>query len=256
MTSKQSLLSQVGGGDDIEKRFYRQYIACYFQNYEEYWIEQVAPITNRNMRPQLFKSEKELSELKKSLLHCYFAQLNYSVMFHLGIAHGQATKPDSEIEYTGLMQGFSHLLAATDIGFELLYWWRNKRSDWDAILKECQADRNGDKHLFVRLEEKAKGFEKCWRDDKDNDAASLTKFRNYRNKLVHRGVRIVRVVNNISYFPRIEAQDKYGTWGDNIDQRDFAPASGVLWPAWVETTDYLQQQWGKVLLEKSDKYSR
>ncbi len=237
-------------GDELEKRFWRQFMSCHFASYETFWQREVVPITNRDMRPALFKTDDELKGLDppKTRLNCYFAQLHYSVMFHLGVAHGIATQDDSEVEYTNLVKGFTALLAATDIAFQLLYWWKDKKSEWEAIRERCEKSATAEKHLFVCLEESAKSFDRKWRECTSNGAKALRLIRDYRDKLVHRDVGLAVLRNGVACFVKVELQDKYGEWGTAVDQDDFAPASGILWPSWKQTVDYIEQKWKEVLI--------
>lgn len=235
-------------GDGIERLYWRTYMECHFPSYEKFWQKEVVPITYRDMVPALFRPESELKALGKSEINCYLAQLHYSIMFQLGLAHSFTQIPNQETEYTKLLYAFTALLGATDKAFQLLSWWAQK-DKWQSILSDCTKSPAANVHMFVCFEEKARPWDKQWRDKGNNDTAPLQKIRDYRDKLIHRGLRYTHVINGIACLPGLNAQDKYGKWGEFIDEKDFVPAAQILWESWKKTVDYIELKWKDVLLK-------
>jgi hypothetical protein len=233
-------------GDSIERYNYPLFIETRFPSYEDFWKREVIPVTNRQQ--PFYKTDEELYALGKTPLNLYLAYLHYSVLFHLGTAFGFVLIHDEEMEYTKLMYAMTMLVAAQDVAFKLLTWWE-KRSDWDTILEECKTTTNG--NLMASFEKKAKPFAKNWRHDTKKTPAEIRDIASYRNAMVHRGVRTIMLIYNVSWFPKIGKENEYCDWRQVKDENvvDYAPASGILWPAWKQTAEYFEKQWRDVLLK-------
>jgi len=231
-------------GDPIERRNHSRFLKSSFPSYEKYWLKEIIPITNRS--GTVFKSDSELVSIGKTRLNCYFAQLHYSVQFHLGVSYGILNSKDSPLEYTKLLFAMTTLLGATDIAFELLQWWTHtdaKRNELIEESKEISADKN--LPLFFGFESVSKkyGFSLAWRNANQGNLTDLSKIRRYRDKLVHRGLRMVWIRSNQSWFPCIGEEDKYCEWDPPPQETDYSPSTEILKLAWDSTVGYLERQW-------------
>jgi hypothetical protein len=231
-------------GDLFEREYWRSFVACHFPSYETFWQREVLSITNRT--EPFFLSDDQLEERGKSPLNHYLAQLHYTVLFHLGTSHNLAVLRDEEMDYTRLMDGFSRLVAAQDVAFELLSWWTNP-----SLQKEMKAGC-----LALPEHERLRSFERKAKDVNlskkwaSNQAKELEGIRKYRNAMMHRGARSAWIVNDTVLFPLMGdgQKEKYCDWRTEKSSGDFGPASQILWPAWKQTVDYLEDHWRSDLL--------
>ena len=222
-------------GDDLERHYWSLFIKDQFPSYERFWLNFVVPLTNRPDNIH-FKTDIELAKIGKSKVHLCVAQLNYSVLMHLGRCFEvlRALKDNIGIEQADLLlEGITRLVGAQDNGFELLE----------------RLNRFGCYDPFVQGDSKL--ARERWQRDKKSPLQHL---RNYRNTLVH-GSQLPKVADgNRLCMPAVRKEAKYLDWRlitelspDREEyKKDFISVLDILEGAWKETVGYLDNEWEKL----------
>lgn len=125
-------------GDSYEQKYWSLFIQNLFQPYEDFWIENVTPLTNRPANIH-FKTDLELSHIGKSANDVCMAQLHYGVLRHLMRVFDLLNKKD--IDMDNLIDGISRLCGALDVAFELLERHQNPQK-YDPWLEKKTIQEN------------------------------------------------------------------------------------------------------------------
>lgn len=226
-------------GDSYEQRYWSLFIQNQFKCYEDFWIKNITPLTNRPTNIH-FKTDKELAQIGKTANEICIAQLHYSVLRHLIRVFDIQNK--GSIDLDNLTEGMVRLCGALDVAFELLERFQNpiKYDPW--LEKKDKNGNNGGKEA-----------REAWQN---MNSYPLQKLRNYRNHLIH-GRMLPGVVGSVYYLPNIGTENKYFDWrkitdptnNQYLNQNELAPIANILLLAWTETINYLNNQWKIVLLK-------
>lgn len=226
-------------GDYYEQKYWGLFIQNQFQSYEDFWIKNIVPLTNRPIDIH-FKTDQELLQIGKTVNDICIAQLHYSVLRHLVRVFDIMSKGNVDLDT--LTEGTARLCGALDVTFEVLERFNNP-SKYDPWLEK--KDKNGNNG--------GKEAREAWQKA---NSYPLQKLRNYRNHLIH-GRMLPGVVGNVYFLPKIETENKYFDWrkitdpsnNPGLDQNDLIPIGDILLFAWTETIKYLDDQWKTVLLK-------
>lgn len=232
-------------GDCYEQKYWYLFIQNQFQSYEDFWMKNIVPLTNRPVDIH-FKTDSELDKIGKTANAICIAQLHYSILRHLARVFDILGK--GNIDLDNLTEGMARLCGAMDVAFELLERYQ-KPKEYDPWLDKKDRDGNG----------RNGSKEACKKWQKANKYP-LQKLRDYRNHLIHGRMLPVRVVGNVCFLPKIESESKYFDWRKITDpnnhpglsQNDLVPINDILLFAWSETIKYLNDKWKTVLLRSDN----
>jgi len=222
-------------GDPLEKHYWECFLRDEFPSYEGYWQKNVVELSHRPLNIQL-KSDGDLTAIGKTPRDVCHAQLHYSMFRHLTKIY--EIKRMISLDLNGLTYGMIHLVAASDIAFELLERVRNPMTydPWIESAPRGSAIRGG--------QEARRSWQKATH-------YPLQDLRDYRNHLVH-GRLMAFVRAGIDYFPRLTCEKKYVDWriivGGHFNPKDFDSGSQILQAAWGKSMAYFENQWQRVLL--------
>lgn len=226
-------------GDYYEQKYWSLFIQNQFQSYEDFWIKNIVPLTNRPVDIH-FKTDQELTKIGKTANEICIAQLHYSILRHLARVFDILTK--GNIDLDNLTEGMSRLCGALDVAFELLERHQNS-SKYDPWLEK----KNGNGKIG------GKEAREAWQKA---NSYPLQNLRDYRNHLIH-GRMLPGVLGNVYFLPKIGVESNYFDWrkitdpsnNSGLNQNDLMPAGDILLLAWTETIKYLDNQWKTVLLK-------
>jgi hypothetical protein len=224
----------AGDGDVVEQAYWRLFLASRFPSYERFWAAEVVSVTRRGIdrRDIRFRSDDELGAVGRTHEDVAIAQIHYTVMSHLGRAHGLLRRP---LDRWGFAEVFVRLSGASDCADELLERATN-RGVYDPWSEDAgRRARNR------------------WRDV---HGRPLQPIHDYRNRLVHGRVVPEIIANVISQneqvfiYPRIDRVEAYLDWRRALDdveaavnRGDFQDAQSIALEAWEEVVDYCEQAW-------------
>lgn len=224
-------------GDGYEQKYWSLFIQNKFQSYEDFWIENIVPLTNRPSNIH-FKKDQDLPDGKTGQDIC-IAQLHYSILRHLARAFDIFIKDNIDLD--DLTDGMTRLCGALDVAFELLERFENS-ANYDPWL----ARKNNGKL----------GGENARNNWKEEYPENIKMIRYYRNNLVH-GRMMPGIIDNVLYLPIIEKEEEYFDWRKvtlveiEKNKKDFMPAKEILKLAWNDVIDYLDSQWRIYLLKQA-----
>lgn len=107
----------IKDGDYYEQKYWNLFIERQFLSYEDFWIKNIVPLTNRPLEIH-FKTDGELLQIGKTANDICIAQLHYSILRHLVRVFDILR--ENYINIDSLTEGFVRLCGALDVSFELL----------------------------------------------------------------------------------------------------------------------------------------
>jgi hypothetical protein len=240
-------------GDSYEQKYWSLFIQNNFQGYEDFWIENIVPLTNRPTNIH-FKTDQELAKIGKTANDICVAQLHYSILRHLARVFNIFRKGNVDLD--DLTDGMTRLCGALDVAFELLERHQNPTAYDPWLAMKDNSGKMGSKEARENWERKLKSS--------NNFQENIKWIRYYRNHLVH-GRMTPGISSGIYYFPKIGLEKEYFDWRKITNKEEmtknkvaFIPASEILKLAWNDIIEYFDDQWRINLLkrdalEKSEK---
>jgi hypothetical protein len=213
-------------GDALEQRAWYAFLARDFPSYEEFWIRSVVPLTKRP-EPGGFRPKAELDAMGKTDQDICLAQLNYTVLGHLDVAHGLLGRsPVGPIDFTHAMVRLS---SAGDVAHEFL----------ERLAHPATYD--------PWSEEDGAGARRAWR----KSHRELEDIHNYRNRLLHGRLPmgLVDSATGAHWFPRLGHAIDLDWRGitEHFDparaRHDFDTAHNVLADSWSRVVRYIESNW-------------
>jgi len=218
--------SLAADGDALEQRAWKAFLASDFPSYATYWLRSVVPLTKRP-EPGGFRPKAELETLGKTDQDICLAQLNYTVLGHLDIAHDLIRHPT--VGAIDFVHAMVRLSAAGDVGHECL----------ERLTHPTTYDPwSEDEGVKAR---------RAWRKNHPD----LDDIHNYRNRLLH-GRLPMSVVDSgtgAHWFPKLgRAIDlDWREITEHFDparvREDFDTANNVLADAWSKVVIYVESNW-------------
>lgn len=228
MTSPYYILAPGNhGGDDIERQCWPLFLQQDWPSYEAFWRDRVVPVTTRP-HGMGFRSDAELAALGKGAEDMAVAQLHYTILAHLDVAHRhRAIHPLEAEKFT---HAIVRLSSAIDVADEIL-GRLNRPGTFDPWSEDAglQARR-------------------AWR----TGHRQLQDIRDYRNRLVHGRVfmSLIDGLTGVTYFPRIGRERAYIDWRtvvNNPNPRavilEYASGHDIVEEAWRRVLAYLETSW-------------
>ena len=217
-------------GDALEQRAWKTFLAGDFPSYAAYWLRSVVPLTKRP-RPGGFRPKAELYALGKTDQDVCLAQLNYTVLGHLDVAHQLMLRdPVGSVDFVHAMVRLS---AAGDVAHEFLERLAHPTAyePW--------------------IEDEGAKARRAWR----KTHRELEDIHNYRNRLLHGRLpmSVVDSATGAHWFPKLgRAIDlDWREITENFDsgrvRQNFDTANNVLADAWSEVVRYVESNWGAAL---------
>jgi hypothetical protein len=223
--------SIASDGDAIERRDWNAFLHRDFPSYQTYWLRSVVPLTKRP-QPGGFRPKAELDAIGKTDQDVCLAQLNYTVLGHLDVAHGlMQCNPVRPVDFVHAMVRLS---AAGDVAHEFLERLTHPTSydPWS--------------------EDEGARARRAWR----KNHPELEDIHSYRNRLLH-GRLPMSVVDSgtgANWFPKLgraidlDWREVTESFDSAEVRKDFDTAYNVLANAWSKVVGYLESNWQAALI--------
>lgn len=251
-------------GDDWEKLYWEAFASERFPSYEDFWLAQVVPLTNRRATDRLsrdlrvrFRTDTELAADGRGHEDVAIAQLHYTLLMHAGRvwqlldqAHAFASSDAGWAAYFDqncFFESFTRLSGSSDVADEILERRRTLGSGtypaWD--------ERAGKRARIA------------WRK---REGDPLSDIRRYRNRLVHGrvipqwNVRVSEVGTGAFHdeplmYPRLDRVEGHLDWRRAFDPAnvdavlpEFEKADVLVLEAWERVLRYVEASWRQHLV--------
>ena len=220
-------------GDDYEKLYWDRFVKTIFPNYEQFWIQNIVPLTDRPNSIHIL-SKEEVRKIGKNDQNVQIAQLHYTVLRHLIRVFEMLNK--NYFSFDDLQEGFLRLCSGLDVSFELMLRYKHPSEyvAWKEY-RQVASDWNNKNYYFPDF---------------------IQKVRRYRNFLTHCNLMPSMTIGGNLYIPKIGLEGNYYDWRTIASvedatnaKSDFQYAQELLNDAWDEVVKYLNDCWRMYLIK-------